>query len=116
MALATARANAALEEALTGATHVQLHTGNPGAAGTSNVYPSLSRQAVTFDAAAGGEKAITNEPEWDILNNGTVTYVSVWTASSGGTFIGFAQISPGRAVVVGDRFILRSLTFIIATP
>ena len=42
MAFTTARLNAAIDAALSGVTHIQLHTGAPGAAGTSNVAAGVA--------------------------------------------------------------------------
>lgn len=113
--LSEARANAALDEALDGASHVQLHDGDPGSAGTSNLWTDDDRESVTFGSATGAEKAITNEPEWDVTDEGTITHVSLWTAASGGSFVASSELVTARSVVDGDKLILRSLVFSMST-
>ncbi len=41
------------------ASYIQLHTGDPGAAGTASVSSYTTRTAVTWAAAAGGSKSIS---------------------------------------------------------
>lgn len=84
---------------------VQLHTGDPGAAGTNNVAGETDRIEGTFgDAASGG--AITNTAvlEWpDVSTAETYTHVSLWSASTAGTFKGSDDIT-AAAMNVGDTF------------
>jgi hypothetical protein len=56
MAFTTAALNAAIDAALTGVTHAQLHTGAPGAAGTTNVAAGVSRASVTGVGGATGAR------------------------------------------------------------
>lgn len=91
----------------------QLHTGDPGAAGTSNVsVGSTTRPAVTLAAASGGSKAITTTlPVW--TNGGTsetITNVSFWTAASGGTFVGSVTLTVAKAWASGDTLTLNTFT------
>lgn len=75
-------------------THLQLHNGAPGAAGTSNVVGS--RVAAT--GKVSGNNTITLAGSWTGLSaNQTVTHVSYWTASTGGTFYGSVANSSGDA-------------------
>lgn len=100
MAFTTARLNAALDGALASATHVQLHTGDPGAAGTSNVASNVSgREAVgggSFDAASSGS---TEEVVVFTITSGgeTYTHISVWTDVSAGTFYASGALTPNEA-------------------
>lgn len=87
------------------ATYVQLHTGDPGAAGTSNVAGETTRQAVTFAAAGSGAAASTTDATWLLVSTTeTYSHVSVWSASSGGTFIGSDQLASSQAVQAGDTY------------
>lgn len=82
---------------------LKLHLGDPGAAGTSNPAAETTRQAATFSAASSG--AITNSAavEWTTVSTTeTVTHVSFWTASSGGTFLGSDDLSSSAALTAGD--------------
>lgn len=93
MAYTTSRINAAIDTAIGTSTHVQLHTGAPGAAGTSNVAAMASRAALTKNAASGGSATAT--AEWTITGaGGPFTHFSLWSASTGGTFNGDGTLSP----------------------
>lgn len=91
------------------AVYVQLHTGAPGSAGTSNVAGNSTRQAVTFGTGAAS-RAISNTaaPSWSAVGTAeTYTYVSIWSASSGGTFLASDQLpGSGYAVTTVDDFSL----------
>lgn len=90
---------------------VQLHTGDPGAAGTNNVAGETDRIEGTFGAAASGG-AISNTAilEWvGVSTDETYTHVSLWSASTAGTYkgsddISAADMSPGDTfrIPVGD--------------
>jgi hypothetical protein len=88
------------------AVYVQLHLGDPGAAGTSNVAANTTRQAATFgSAAATGAISNTVAIEWtSVPNTETYTHVSCWTASSNGTFLGSDDLSSSAAMTAGDTF------------
>jgi hypothetical protein len=88
------------------AVYVKLHIGDPGAAGTSNPAANTTRQQGTFGTPASGA-AISNTAaiEWTSVPNAeTYSHVSLWTASSGGTFLGSDDLSSTAAVSVGDTF------------
>ena len=88
--------------------YVKLHVGDPGAAGTSNPATDTTRQAVTFgDAASTGAISNTAQVQWTNLATGdpdTITWVSFWTADSGGTFLGKDDLPASKAVNDGDTF------------
>jgi hypothetical protein len=87
---------------------LQLHVGDPGAAGTANQMGDTTRQAVTFSAASGG--AITNSAavEWTNLQptgaSETVSHWSAWSASSAGTFLFSDDLATARLIADGDNF------------
>ncbi len=86
--------------------YVQLHTGAPGAAGTSNVATNNTRKSVAFSAPAGGSMSNSDTPLWSTVPaTETYTKASVWTAASGGTFVGSGSITAG-AVTAGDDWSL----------
>lgn len=111
--IAVTQRNAMLD-ALTGRTtytanaafYVQLHTGDPGAAGTTNIATETARQAVTFgDAAAAGAISNTAAVEWtNLAATETLTHVSFWTASTAGTFLGSDDLPVSKNVNAGDTF------------
>jgi hypothetical protein len=74
---------------LTTAVYVQLHTGDPGSAGTSNVSSVTTRKSLTWGTAASGAVAISNIPTWSNwagTNGEVVTDISLWDALTGGNF------------------------------
>lgn len=84
---------------------VKLHTGDPGAAGTSNAATETTRQQASFAAASGG--AITTDAAltWTSVSTAeTYSHVSFWTASTAGTFLGSDDLATPRTVAVGDNF------------
>lgn len=98
---------------------VQLHTGDPGASGTANVSSVTTRPALNFGAAAAGSQAaIATLPSWATwagTNGEVVTHISVWGASSGGTFYYSVTLTLPKTVNTGDTLNLTSLT-VALTP
>lgn len=88
------------------AVFVRWHTGDPGASGTANNSSDATRVAATFGtAAASGSISNTAAVTWSTLTltgPETLSWLSLWTASSGGTFLGRDDLAAGRAVVNGD--------------
>lgn len=98
MALTTARVNAAVDGAVSTITHMRMHTGAPGAAGTSNVAANAAVTAIDFSAASSGaaEDTVT------VTISGaqaSMTHVSLWVGDpgSGGTFAGDGEVSPAES-------------------
>jgi hypothetical protein len=102
--------------------YVQLHTADPGVAGTTAVCATVPRQSLTWAAASTSgnttTKAISNAPQWAAWNgvNGEiVTHISVWTAITAGTFLFSAPLAQSRTINTGDTVNLTSLSISI-TP
>jgi hypothetical protein len=91
-------------DSITSGVYLQLHIGDPGAAGTSNQAGSTTRVALTFPAASGGASTQTGTGSIASWAGGTqtLTHVSWWSASSGGTFRGSCSLSSSASVVNGD--------------
>lgn len=91
---------------------VQLHTGDPGAAGTANVsVGSTTRNAATWNAASAGSMTISSLAAW--TNGGTsetITHISIWTASTAGTFKQSAALTASQAWVSTNTLTLTTLT------
>jgi hypothetical protein len=69
------------------ATHLSLHTADPGSTGDSEVAGgSYARQAITWNDAAAGQKTIVEQPVFQIPGSTTITHFGLWSAVSGGTF------------------------------
>jgi len=95
----------------------QLHTGDPGASGTANVSSTTTRQAVNFAAASGGSQSLTGTTQWTSwagTNGEVVTHISLWGASSAGTFYYSVALTAPKTVNTGDTLTLSTLTVSIA--
>lgn len=95
------------------AEYAQLHTANPGAAGTTAISVGSTTRVVFTHAAssAGSALALTGtNPSW--TNGGTsetITDISVWTAITGGTFLFSVALTASKAWASADTFTLQSL-------
>lgn len=95
---------------------VQLHTGDPGAAGTANVAAETDRVALPLGTPAGG--VVTNDAalEWSGVGGAEdYTHLSVWTDAVGGTFR-FSGLMTANAVSIGDNFVIPVGDFDISIP
>ena len=86
-------------------THASLHNGIPDDTGSNEITggaPAYARKAVAFNAASGGsmDKDAT-DPVFDVPASTTVLFMGFWSASSGGTFLGYAPINGGTVKGVG---------------
>lgn len=89
---------------------VKLHTGDPGAAGTANASAVTTRNAVTWNAPSGGSMTLNTLSSWSMTTSETITHISIWDASTAGTFIESWALSSGVAVVNGSTFSITTLT------
>jgi hypothetical protein len=108
--ITTADANAALDTMYTtgGNTWIQLHTGFPGAAGTSNVATNNTRVQVTWSAAASGVKTSSADASWTAVSTTeTYSHFSIWSAVTSGTFHGSGAVTSG-SVTAGNDFKIAS--------
>jgi hypothetical protein len=95
---------------------VQCHTADPGASGTTAVSTGIAtRTALAQNAAAAGSQAITATISFTATGADTITHISVWSASSAGTFYYSAALSASKTVANGDTLNLTALTFAL-TP
>jgi hypothetical protein len=117
--VAAAAANGWLDGTFATATcFVKLHTGDPGASGaTAAAAGSTTRVQATMAAASGGSKAMSSmASSW--TNAGTtetLSHISLWTASTAGTFNGSVALTAPQAWASGNTFSLTSLSIAI-TP
>jgi hypothetical protein len=92
--------------------YAQLHTGDPGAAGTANVsVGSTTRNAITWNAPASGSMTLATLGSW--TNGGTsetLTHVSLWTASTAGTFLQSFALTASQAWVSTNTFTISTFT------
>lgn len=97
---------------------VKLHTADPGAAGaTAAAAGDTSRKQATMAAASGGSKAMTGTAgPW--TNGGTsetISHISLWSASSAGTFNASGALGTPQAWVSTNTFTLNTLS-VAVTP
>jgi len=111
--LNTLRAAGSAYSAVAG-TFAQLHTGDPGPAGTANTSAgTTARNSFTFAASASGSALALDAPPAAWTNDGTsetLTHISVWTAASGGTFLFSVALTASKAWADSDQFTLSTLT------
>lgn len=96
---------------------VKLHTGDPGSAGTTAASANTTRVSVSFSAASSGSCASSNTPAWASWASGseTLSHISIWDASTAGTFLYSAALTTSKAITNGDTFTLSSLS-VALTP
>lgn len=94
------------------ATHAQLHSGDPGAAGTSNLASgSPARQAIAWDADADGDLSLTGaETFTGITASSAVTWISLWDALTSGTWLGNFQLSGDLTANAAGEYVLTEVT------
>lgn len=91
------------------ALYAQLHKGNPGSAGTSNISTVTTRKAIEFDTPSGGAMELTGDaPTWDMTATESIDGVSIWTASTSGTFLWSAPFTSAKSVADEDTLTLRT--------
>ena len=100
---------------------IQLHTGDPGSAGTSNIAGNATRKQVSFGTAASGVISNDTAITWstgEVDTSEDYSHWSAWTASTSGTFLQSGTMT-ANAVVSGDQFTIAvgdlDLTFTIAS-
>jgi hypothetical protein len=86
----------ALDAANATITHAQLHTGDPGGSGTSNVAAGVDRVAIALPGSATAESE--DEITFAIPGaGGPFSHFSLWTASTSGTFVTSGTITPAES-------------------
>jgi hypothetical protein len=93
--------------------YLQLHTADPGAAGTTAVATETTRKSLSFGAPAapaGGVITISNDVQvqyTSIAGSQDASHYSLWDAATAGNFLGSGLIT-ANAYTAGD-----TLTFAI---
>lgn len=110
--LAAATANAVLDALCRSVTWtepagvwIQLHVGDPGAAGTANTAVETDRTQAVFGAGAvSGAISNTVALTWSsVAGTEDFTHYSAWDASSGGNLL-FSGTVTANSVTAGDDF------------
>ena len=92
---------------------IQLHTADPGAAGTTAVAGNATRKDTTssWAPASGGSKTTDVDIDWsdaEVDTSETYTHCSFWTASTAGTFGGSGIVTANAVNASGDAFSILS--------
>jgi hypothetical protein len=91
---------------------VKLHTGDPGASGTTAASGNTTRATITFAAAAAGAIASNNAPAWaawPVGQNGEViSHISLWDSTSAGNFLCSIALTASKTMGTGDTLTLTS--------
>lgn len=99
-----AGANTALDALLAAYPWIKLHTGAPGAAGTTNPATETTRKQASWTAASSGAASNSGALTWtNVAGSEDFTHFTAWTASTAGTF-GFSGTVSANAVTAGDTF------------
>ena len=82
---------------------VKLHTGDPGANGTSNASAETDRKQLSFAAPSAGSMAasVVSWTGWDVGTE-TLTHFSIWDAETSGNFKQSGAFSASKAPSNGD--------------
>jgi hypothetical protein len=93
--------------------YVQLHTGDPGSGGTTNIsVGSTTRVVMALAAASGGSISLTGtQPVW--TNGGTsetLTGITVWSAITAGNHLLTADLTSTQAWASTNTFTLNSFS------
>lgn len=95
------------------ASALKLHTGDPGAAGTTAASAETTRKALTWAAAASGSKAINGTlPSWPGWTAGaeTISHVSMWDSTTAGVVILTGALSAAKPMTNGDTLNITAMT------
>lgn len=90
---------------------VQLHTADPTTGSSAISVGSTTRNAITWNAASAGSMSLASLAAW--TNGGTtetITHVSLWTASSAGTFLHSFALSVAQPWVSTNTLTLSTFT------
>ncbi|MEU8756216.1 hypothetical protein AB0C88_37590 [Streptomyces chartreusis] len=100
----TAAANTHLDNQGSTYSWIKLHVGDPGASGTGNAATETTRKQATWASASGAAKSTSADLAWtNVAGTEDYTHVSMWTASTGGTFGGSGTVT-ANAVTTADSF------------
>lgn len=85
---------------------IQLHTGDPGAAGTSNVAGNATRKQISLGSPSAGAVSNDTAISWssgEVDTSEDYTHWSLFSAETVGTFV-WSGTMTANAVTSGDTF------------
>jgi hypothetical protein len=105
MALNTGGKNLMLNGLTAAATHVSLHTADPGATGTSEVSGSpYTRELAGWAAASGGTAVNSGSIVFDVPAATTITHLGYWSAGTAGTFYGSRALDTSQTFATAGTY------------
>lgn len=90
--------------------YVKLHTGDPGASGTSAPSAVTTRQAITFNAPSGGAMTLSALASYSMTTTETITHVSIWDDPTAGNFLESWALTSPVPVINGSTLTFSSFT------
>ena len=91
--------------------YVQLHIGDPAAAGTANPATETTRKAVSFAGASGGAIASDADVSWtNISGSQDATFFTAWDSLTSGNFL-FSGTITGNPYTAGDTYTITAGSF-----
>lgn len=93
-------------------TWISVHTADPGSTGASEATggaPAYARKQTTWTAGASDGATTGSQVTFD-LPAGTYTYIGIWTAATGGTFIDRAAITSTTLGAQGQLLVTPTFT------
>lgn len=110
MALNAAALDVAGEAIAAAITHVSLHTGDPGVAGTSNLIAG-GRAAVNLDSTDGNISLAAPVDKTGLTAGAAVAFIGFWSANAAGIFYGSAPRTTGDSNVnTAGEYTIDSIT------
>ena len=86
--------------------YIQLHTADPGAAGTTAIAGNATRKQISLGSPSAGAVSNDTAIDWssgEVDTSEDYTHWSLWSLSSGGTFV-WSGTMTANAVTSGDTF------------
>ena len=97
----------------TGATHVAIHTADPGTTGANP--SSAARKPVTLTVDASGNVSCPSTAFTGGASSGPATHVGLWSALTGGTFYGGFALTGDTTFNTAGEYTLTSLTLTLSS-
>ena len=105
MALVTNGLNVMLNGLTAAATHVSLHTADPGSNGANEVSGSpYTRELAGWAAASGGTAVNSGSIVFDVPGSRTITHLGYFSASTAGTFYGSRALDTSQTFATAGTY------------
>lgn len=93
------------------ATHLSLHTDDPGDTGANEVAAgSYERQPITWQPASGGSKTINEAPVFQVPASTTIKFFGLWSAATAGSWRGGEALPKNETYSGPGTYTAKSLT------